>query len=270
MARGEKRTVQPELDDLEPGADAEAAPAAKGAAKVAVVALLAAVVGGMVLLFPRTALGAPLLGRRRGKRSGGTENAVTVAGYTLRFPNNWPDSTFFGVSFPGLCGGMVFTVLDYLNAGVRAPTTSRVPSTHSPLGRYIQGRQVDSLLGPNGLSFIELLASSDATVAEATVQAYAQIKATVDAGSPAPLGLVPPVTTDVTSAHQVLAIGYRDDVDGGKVVKLWDPNRPTSETEMRQAPDETLWQETGGDVWRGFFVAEYKSKTPPPSAAAAA
>jgi hypothetical protein len=188
-------------------------------------------------------------------------------GYTLSFVNNFPDSTFAGISFPGLCGGMVSASLDYAYAGVAAPTTTITPSTTSPLGAYTQSRQADTILEHpyNAARFLELLANpSDNYVAEATDEELSAIKAKLNAGYPVPLGLIPaPWTLDVTNAHQVLAKGYRTESDGTEVVVIWDPNRPTQTTELRRAPGDLTWHETGGDAWRGFFITEYAKKPPP-------
>lgn len=192
---------------------------------------------------------------------------TTMDGYTLRFVNDFPDSTFAGISFPGLCGGMVFTSLDYAYAGVAAPETTVTPSTSTPLGAYTQSRQADTILEHpyNAARFLELLANpSDSSVADTTHEELSAVKAKLDLSYPVPLGLVPaPWTLDVTHAHQVLAKGYRVENDGTEVVVIWDPNRPTQISELRQAPGETEWRETGGDVWRGFFITEYSKKNPP-------
>ena len=209
----------------------------------------------------------PLYAPARFAAGPGSSGSVNPSGYTLQFPNNFPDSTFVGISFPGLCGGMVFTVLDYAFAGVLAPTTTNTPSTNTPLGSYIQERQADTILEHpyNAARFVELLANpDDDAVAETTNEELATLKAKIDHGAPAPLGLIPsPWTLDVTQAHQVLATGYRTDADGTKVVVIWDSNRPRQYTELRQAPGFATWSETGGDVWRGFFVTEYSRKSPP-------
>ena len=50
----------------------------------------------------------------------------------------------------GLCGGMVFTVLDVFTAGL-PPLQDGRPSAHTPLYSYIVARLVDSFDVPNGV-----------------------------------------------------------------------------------------------------------------------
>ena len=61
----------------------------------------------------------------------------------LRFPNRFP-----GIPAPfhvpgidksiyGLCGGMCFTVLDYLHAGQPVPDSPHIPEKNTPFWRYL-------------------------------------------------------------------------------------------------------------------------------------
>lgn len=198
--------------------------------------------------------------------SGARAVNLPIDDFLLRFVNNFPDSEYLGVSFPGLCGGMTFTALDYARAGMHALKTTQTPSTDSVLGAYIHGRQVQSLAA-NGTTFLSLLADPlDDIVADRTSSEFESLRGSIDVGAPVPLGLVPPWTLDVTNAHQVLARGYAVDGAGNKTVYLWDPNYPAATAALFQAAGDTLWRESGGGsrgTWRGFFVEDYEPATPP-------
>lgn len=249
--------------------DAPASPALILLVDVLAAATVAAL--GVWVLFPSTP--------RPQKTAGGPASTGRVASgwdpkYRLRFGNDFPDSTFLGIHFPGLCGGMVATVLDYMNVGVAAPaTTSTPPTEDGGLGAYIHDRQADSLLGANGARFVALLAASDDEVADTTDAELRDLRAAIDGGQPVPIGLLPAPDKDSllgalvppTDAHQVLAYGYGT-WQGHEYVQVWDPNYPNAQSILTRQTDRT-WQESGGgskDRWRGLFVESgYTPKAPP-------
>lgn len=207
------------------------------------------------------------------RRARTTSNPIDFSKARLHFVNDFEDATFGGLHFPGLCGGMSFTALDYWHAERSPDPTTVTPSTEDDgLGQYIHDRQQDSLLAhPTNLaSFIAMLADpSDDIVAKTTADAFDRLKGLIDRGDPVPIGLAPsPWTIDATSAHQVVATGYEESPDG-RIVHIWDPNYPNAlHTALRQAAQETRWVEWGdggetGDVWRGFFVEAYSPEDPP-------
>ena len=130
---------------------------------------------------------------------------------------------------------------------------------------------MDTLLGWHAVQFLALLVNpDDASLARTSLAAFEELRESIDRGKPVVLGLIPsPWTLDVTKftrAHQVVARGYRVDPDGGRVVLVWDPNRPDeAETRLTQAPHDLSWTEApGGGTWRGFFVESgYVPKVPP-------
>lgn len=233
---------------------------------MAAVGLLGLVTGiGLLVFLERPAEAMPDEKPLTGPGEGHADFDVPTSG--LHFQNHWPDSTFAGISFPGLCGGMTFTVLDYLAAGRSAPAQTTHPTVDDPLGSYIHGRQFDSLDGPNLLRFGALLANpDDQHVANVTDAEFQTLRSYIDAGIVAPLGLiVSPWTVHVSHAHQVLATGYKVDEDGTRRVYIWDSNRPNQkDVSIVQRPGSTLWREEATkDDWRGFFVEDYTPKTPP-------
>jgi hypothetical protein len=210
----------------------------------------------------------------------GSEPQVDFSKARLHFINSFPDAKYLGISFPGLCGGMAFTALDYWWSGIDAPTTTTTPSTETDwLGQYIHARQALSLLGDmadNGTRFLALLANpSDGALGDVSAAEFEVIRSAIDSGYPVPLGLIPApwAPLAVTSAHQVVAIGYDED-EWGKTVFIWDPNHPMSDRQLlRQPLGQTWWFEFGDgskDQWRGLFVTNYEIMTPPaPSQAVA-
>ena len=155
----------------------------------------------------------------------------------LAFTNSWPSAPGVAVRMPfgtvgigdasrGLCGGMIFAALDYWHAHATPPTVQPPPG--SPLYRYIVGRLIDSWHLPAGVArYYRWQAKSDGYVARRTVEVHwPQVKAALDRGEPAVLGLV-----TVTSAnpgqlgrnHQVLACRYHQ-ADNVVTLQVYDPN----------------------------------------------
>ncbi len=201
---------------------------------------------------------------------------IDLGNATLHFVNSFRDSTFLGIKFGGLCGGMSYTTLDYFFTGAPAPTTTTTPSVvNDPLGKYIYGRQVDSVLGWQGAQFLAMLINpDDADIARQTQTSFREFRAAIDAGTPVPIGLIPsPWTLDVTKitrAHQVVGRGYSVGEDGSKTVHIWDSNYPNdTDTMLYQALGAEHWVEISGGsrnrgLWRGFFVeSAYAAKQPP-------
>jgi len=194
--------------------------------------------------------------------------------FGLHFRNGFLDATFFKISFPGLCGGMCLTSLDYYYANELAPATTDTPSMDSELGNYIRERQIDSVFGKNGARFLELVFNpSDASLASSTAKDFDIAKKLLErATAPIVLGMIPSPWSplQITRAHQVLALRCEVTADGSKVVYIWDPNWPSdATTKLVQAKGERLWVESGDRAsgrWRGFFLETgYEPKVPPGS-----
>jgi hypothetical protein len=191
--------------------------------------------------------------------------------YGLRFPNNFPDATWLGVIHaPGLCGGMAFAVLDHFYADIAAPTMATTPSVTSPYGAYVQKRQLDSFTA-NGARFIGwILDPVDAHLADWTgTLEWTRLRVAIDAQTPVPLGLVAGpyrAGLNATDSHVVVAVGYRQEDSGARVVICWDPNHPLRDREIRlDAGPGPQWQGPGSDDrYRGWFVETYGPVAPPP------
>ena len=167
----------------------------------------------------------------------------------LAFINSWPSEPDITVNVPavgqvaigdasnGLCGGMVFTVLDVFTAG-RPPLDSPQPASGTPLFDYIVRRLIDSWDVPNGiLKYYTWMNTPDhdtgvwiATrrgVSWMTVMdEWPKVKADLDAGRLSPLGLVTVESNDpgdLGHNHQVVAYGY-DLAADQLTIKVYDPN----------------------------------------------
>jgi hypothetical protein len=135
-------------------------------------------------------------------------------------------NTFAGVDgsrYGGLCGGMVYAMLDHYYAGVQIPQQTYAPSNRYPLQSYIYKRQAKSLqesnldkwlevgFNPGGARSseffgwgIEMLRAGDR---------MNELKSMIDQGKPAPLGLYHSDDAERFGYrnggdHQVLAVGY--------------------------------------------------------------
>jgi hypothetical protein len=169
------------------------------------------------------------------------------------FTNAWPSQPAvvvdthlgriaIGDAAAGLCGGMVFVVLDYWHGGV-APPTDR-PSLGEPLYRRIVRRLIDSWDLPAGVAhYYECMNLPDADkgvdvlghhvviepgLTSRTIRTqWPQIRADLDRGIPAPLGVVTVSSAkpaDLGLNHQVLAYDYGR--SGSAVsLRVYDPNR---------------------------------------------
>jgi hypothetical protein len=216
------------------------------------------------------------------------------------FANDWPPAPAITLPMPvrsigignaaaGLCGGMVFAALDYWRAGLRPPQARPVPG--SPLYRYLVRRLIASWNIPGGVaryygwmnlpdgdSHLDLLGRRllpERGVSSRTITTHwPRLRASLDRGTPAALGLVTVVSTNpgrLRHNHQALAFGYM--TSGTEViVRVYDPNTgpddgvgirfdtssPGRATEFRHnlRLDRPV---------RGFFLNPYSPAVPPPT-----
>lgn len=214
------------------------------------------------------------------------------------FSNAWPSepavvlATHFGEisvgnAAAGLCGGMVFAALDYWHAAIVPPTTRPVPG--EPLYRQIVRRLIESwhlpagvaqyyqcMNLPDGETGFDVLGrhiAIDHGLVWRTVQVqWPQIRADLDRGTPAPLGVVTVASSkpaDLALNHQVLAYEY--DRSGAEVaLRVYDPNRGQRDDIWIRFDASTPTKPTAfahnlgiGHPVRGFFRTEYTPATPP-------
>jgi hypothetical protein len=212
----------------------------------------------------------------------------------LHFVNYYPHEPTLTITLPsgrvlpigdaanGLCGGMVFTAIDFFQAKLAIPADTSPPAAGSPLYQFIVKRLFDSFNLPLGIGrYLALMAPAFPDVGlgpdlpgRASVMLddeWPHIKAALDAGQLTPLGLVKVKSDkpeDVGKNHQVLTYGY--DLDGTDLtIWLYDPNYADNDTvqvrlnianarapvSLTYAPTETVYC---------FFATPYAFAQPPP------
>ena len=214
----------------------------------------------------------------------------------LKFQNTFSNDLIeaFDIRTGGLCGGMVYTALDYFHARRRVPQLNYRPANRTVLQSYIWGRQ-DSSIRSNLDKWAELGfnpgGARNAEIFRWGLQGsrggrLAELRQMIDSGRPAPLGLQEfggkVGDRKRPGNHQVLAIGYdlgryRGDLGAHKEdlkIFVYDPNYPGRT--MTLVPDvrrESYYYTGSNDLkhngewykrWRTYFVdRKYQAKTPP-------
>lgn len=216
----------------------------------------------------------------------------------LHFSNQWkqgtPDVT---INFPfvgnialgdasnGLCGGFVYTVLDFFlhNPRILMLPDRTPPASGTSLFNYLVQRLIDSfnlqlLLASDGAKNIVwmMLPTHDTQTSWLTSvhglafrmvnEEWPLIKADLDSGKPSPLDLV---TSSLGECHQVLAWGYDLDDAGNLTLFVYDCNDPdddnstislnigqTYHTIPLSTPQITK-NASGNPTYRGFFRSHY-------------
>ena len=228
-------------------------------------------------------------------------HSAAVPGFTATrcgFPfSNWfPENTpVFEVPTPfgrvplgdahdGLCGGMVFAAMDLFLHGV----TDIPDEPTRPVRAYFARRLMASWGLPFGmlkyfdwqrrptatkrLGGVRLI---DGTRRKTVREEWPRIRAVLDAGLPASLGVMKVGGWDfrrVAENHQVLAYGYTFDDETGEVtLNQYDPNYPGDDTAefafSLHDPDgdEPISHSEEGPVVRGLFLTEYRMLPHPPA-----
>jgi hypothetical protein len=230
-----------------------------------------------------------------------TSNAVpgfTASVDGLHFTNSWPSEPDIivdagplgkvpiGDASNGLCGGMVYTVMDVFNAGLPPVPDTTNPVQGSALFNYIVSRLFASFDIPAGvLTYYEWMNTPDHDtgiwfvtrrgVAWKTImEEWPKIKADIDGGMLSPLGLVTVYSTDPTMMghnHQVLAYGYEVDDSNRLTLHLYDPNTaPPGADDVQLSLDLSNPSHTSpithnvniGRGIRGFFRTKYTFSNP--------
>jgi hypothetical protein len=206
------------------------------------------------------------------------------------------DDTFpFTTASAGLCGGMVFTALDYFYANRAVPPTTDAPSNaNDPLFMHIRDRLVDSFdISGGGTRYLmyqlPIYPDGDANVATVTGMwrgrawvtyrdTVAKVRADILAGNPSPLGLIRAISmnpADLGEHHQVLAWGYFQDASRISFY-IYDPNEKSNNDKVTLSfytNDTTqavkVWRSTDGVTLnessiRCILTTEsYQMKSPP-------
>jgi hypothetical protein len=207
---------------------------------------------------------------------------------TIRLDLGLAGNVGLGNASQGVCGGMVFAVRDYYEAGRPLPDDVEPPAQDTPLFGYIATRLIDSFNAPAGVTqYAEwmVMPSADVnlviftrrgTFARTVSSSWPKLRADIDAGQPSPLGLVTVHTADfrqIGKCHQVLAYGYEIDDTETVTLNVYDPNTAHDSADdvritfdaanSHHASPITHNINIDGSTLHGFFRSSYTRKTPP-------
>ena len=233
--------------------------------------------------------------------NGGTTNSRVMTRFNpsvhgFKFVNNFTVQTqiagFNGPTFSGLCGGMVYSALDYFHAGMTIPQQNYMPAEGMPLQSYIWRRQQQSAL-PNADKWIEYgfnpFGNRNREFFNWGLQLgsgrLGELMSKIDRGEPVPLGLQSCGNDcrcpngNCPGSHQVLAIGYemgryRGDL-GANIEDLsifvYDPNYPNRTMTLRPDVNGAMYlyreesQLNNTCRWRAYFTDMRYTRTTPPT-----
>lgn len=166
----------------------------------------------------------------------------------------------------GLCGGMCFTALDYLHSGVSIPARRTVPGGRSALRKRLIGKQIQSLIPPDGvLKVLTWTAKDDTYVWRHTAgREFRKLRTRLDKGQPAVLVVIRVGKgEDPRKNHQVVARSYHYDEQSGRVrIGIYDPNHPEKEPRLSlnvASPRTSINSKQSNEgPFRGFFIVDYQ------------
>ncbi|MCM3729009.1 hypothetical protein M3226_25535 [Neobacillus cucumis] len=176
----------------------------------------------------------------------------------------------------GLCGGMIYAVMDYFEAKMPIPSNPTAPSS-GPLFEYIVNRQIESFHWPLGLMKYMVLMNPFLQDHEPNGRAWRMIKEEwprikndLDNGKLSPLGLVRVKSLnpfEIRRNHQVLAYGY-DLNENDLSIHIYDPNFPNDDHVSISLnigkPESTtsVFHSKSSEPIYSFFRTDYKFKRP--------
>jgi hypothetical protein len=204
----------------------------------------------------------------------------------FHFVNSWPSVPAFLVGFEflrigigdagrGLCGGMAFAVRDRFERGELPPPDRTPPPSGTPLFEEVARRQLDSfdrLVVVPFRFWRASIASQAVRHRETAASAWPTVRAEIDAGQLAMVGLVRSIGWNplhVGLGHQVAAFRYDEHPDH-VTIGIYDPNHPdddTIELRLSTATDGSLGlTQSSGEVLFGLLALPFRpSSTVPPS-----
>jgi hypothetical protein len=202
-------------------------------------------------------------------------------------------NTFNGVDgsrrYGGLCGGMVYAMLDYYYASVQIPQQTYAPSNRYPLQSYIYKRQAKSAQESNWDKWAELWFNPGGARSSEFFgwgiemlrpgDRMNELKSMIDQGKPAPLGLYHSDDAErfgysKGGDHQVMAVGYdfgKYKGDKGQFLEdfkifIVDPNYPGKILTLKaNASARCFYYDNGAinDAWLTYFVNTRYEQFPP-------
>jgi hypothetical protein len=159
----------------------------------------------------------------------------------------------------GMCGGMVFTALDYYFDQKKLPGFNAVDELSLSYTKYLWKRQTQSVSISVLLRIIKFASLSVSKSLQMTVQdELPKIIDRLNDGLPAPIVIIrSSLIQNPTHNHQVLVTGFED--KGYTLdLELYDPNHPRLNPRLiiHQNNQYKITQSTGEPV-RGFFINNY-------------
>lgn len=221
-----------------------------------------------------------------GAKAEGRVRGFLPSRHGLRFDNYFPPGPVLAVPLPGrslmvgdasrgLCGGMIFTVRDYFEAGRLPPPDESPPQWGSPLYHYIVRRLFDSFNLPAGpLKYYAWMSLPDEDTWYARGlrqrtfrEEWPRLRAELDRGRLAALGFIRHRSANpfrVGENHQVLAYGYSQcGTSGAVTLHVYDPNHALRDdltmtfNPTAPAASGSIDYSIGAHV-RGFFYTPYR------------
>lgn len=159
----------------------------------------------------------------------------------------------------GMCGGMVFTALDYYFDQYKLPEYKAVEELPLSYTKYLWKRQTQSVSISVLLKIIHFASLSVSKSMQKTIDdELPKIIDRLNDGLPAPIVIIrSSLLQNPTHNHQVLVTGY---INNGSTLdlELYDPNHPKLEPRLmvRKNPEYSITQSTGEPV-RGLFLNNY-------------
>lgn len=203
------------------------------------------------------------------------------ATHGFKFVNTFNNDVIREIDFrtSGLCGGMVYTAMDYYTAGRPVPAQDYKPAVQTSLHDYIYDRQVVSITA-NADKWAELgfnpFGARNGEFFRWGLQGFnggrlEELRTRIDRGQPVPLGLWH-YDGAKGGDHQVLAIGYdlgryRGDLGAHQEdlrIFVYDPNYPGRTMTLKPDMARGGFRYEGEDkMWLTYFVdAKYRAKRP--------
>lgn len=159
----------------------------------------------------------------------------------------------------GMCGGMVFSAMDYYFDQIKLPNYKTVEELPLSYTKYLWKRQTQSVSISVLLKIIQFATLSVSKSMQKTIQVeLPKIMERLHDGLPAPIVIIrSSLFQNPTHNHQVLVTGY---VDNGSSLDLeiYDPNHPKINPMLSiyLLPEYLITQSTGEPI-RGLFLNKY-------------
>lgn len=201
----------------------------------------------------------------------------------FKFENSFKNALPFDIRTGGLCGGMVYSALDYYYKRMKIPEQDYRPADKTTLQSYIYSRQLNSITpnldkwaevgtNPGGARNNEFFEWGLKGFGGGRIQ---ELKEFIDKGKPVVLGMQGAGGPNDGGGHQILAIGYemgryRGDLGAYKEdfkIKVYDPNYPDKIMTLVPDLNKKVYYYSNLDKrkeWRTYFVdKKYTLKQPP-------